>query len=61
MRELGLTEMEQIEGGYECQGLGAGLGGAAVIIGVSAWWTGVGTIIPAVLGVAAIVANYYCE
>lgn len=53
--------MEAFEGGYECAGLSAGLGGASVIFGVAAWWTGVGTIIPAVLGVAAIVANYYCE
>ena len=61
MRDLNLAEMEQIGGGYQCQGLGAGLGGVAVIIGVSAWWTGIGTILPAILGVAAIVANHYCE
>lgn len=53
MKELNLIEMEQIEGGYECNGLSAALGGVGVIIGVSSWWTGAGAGLSAIVGAAA--------
>ena len=50
--------MENVLGGdVQCNGLSEGLGGAALIIGVSAWWTGVGGGIALAISAAAYAAD----
>ncbi|WP_350284258.1 hypothetical protein [uncultured Croceitalea sp.] len=57
MKTLELHQMENVEGGYECSGLAAGLKGAGYIFSVSAWWTGAGGGI----GLALVTAGYIAQ
>jgi len=58
MKTMNLNEMENVLGGdVQCDGLSAGLGGAALIFGVSSWWTGVGAGIALAISAAAYAAD----
>ncbi|WP_299157480.1 hypothetical protein [uncultured Tenacibaculum sp.] len=57
MKNLELNQMEIIKGGCDFPGLADGLSGAALIFGVSSWWTGVGGGISLAIAAAAYVAR----
>ena len=68
MKNLELTQMTSIHGfgnpltdQTDCQNLALGLGGASLIFGAAAWWTGVGGGLALAGSVAAYAYGAYCN
>jgi type IV secretory pathway TrbD component len=60
MKTLELNQMENLQGGGDCDELALGLGGAAAIIGFSAWWTGFGAGISLAVATASYLVTLAC-
>lgn len=68
MKKLEMSEMEIFKGGgdiwsnrRDCEEFSTALGGSAVIIGVSSWWTGAGGGLSAVMGAVAWAWSSRCD
>ncbi len=68
MKNLELNQMEMTYGGADilkdgeaCSEFALGVSGAAVMIGVASWWTGVGAGAAAIMSIGSFALSAYCD